>query len=323
MFSVCMIGAGIIGVNHLAAVAAHPETQLIAVADIVLSRAQAAAQPHGARAYESYEQMLRDEHPDFAIINLPHGLHEACVLACADKGVHILIEKPMSTSLASCLRMNEACAKNGSLLQIGHVQRYIPENCAARSLIEQGDLGELAMISDIRANNYFLPERPRWFLDKSMAGGGISMNYAAHSLDKICYLTNSQIEWTKGSCTYLEPDTEVDGSAQMLLHTTSGISASISLCGYPIVPINETRLYFSKGSILLHTGSDLSVTFGAGYKAVDTADYPDAFDAQWADFVTGVQSGRILHCDGVYGAAIVQAIEQLYYIRGGHLCDKN
>lgn len=49
----------------------------------------------------------------------------------------------MSISYASCLRMNEACEKNGVLLQVGHVQRYIPQNRAARALIESGKLARL------------------------------------------------------------------------------------------------------------------------------------------------------------------------------------
>lgn len=61
-------------------------------------------------------------------------------------------------------------------------------------------------------------------------------------------MTQSDIAWATGSCTYLQPGTDVDGSAQMLLRTSSGISASISLCGYSVVPIDETMLFFANGS---------------------------------------------------------------------------
>ena len=108
---------------------------------------------------------------------------------------------------------------------------------------------------------------------------------------------NRQSAWATGSCTYLQPGTDVDGSAQMLLRTSSGISASISLCGYSVVPIDETMLFFANGSLRLHTGSDLSVTCGSGYETVDTSSYPNAFEAQWADFISGVRAGRILYCD--------------------------
>lgn len=315
MYSVAIIGAGIIAASHLAAVAKHPETRLSAVADIVPERAQQAAAPYGARAYRDYEELLEKERPQLVIINLPHALHEPCVLACARYGAHILLEKPMSVSYESCQRMNAACASAGVLLQVGHVQRYIPQNRAARARIETGKLGEWAMICDLRTVNYFTPARPRWFLDRSMAGGGISMNYAAHALDKICYLTQSGIGGITGGCTYLQPGTDVDGSAQFLLSTESGVSASVSLCGYSVKPVHETMLYFSKGSIRLHTGSDVAVTYGGEYEEIGCGAYPDAFDAQWSDFVEGVRRGKILHCDGAYGASILKRIEALYPAR--------
>lgn len=312
MYSVGMIGAGIIGASHLAAVARHPETRLVAVADIAPGRAQSAAAPYGAHAYTDYEEMLQKERPQLVIINLPHGLHEACAAACAQYGAHILLEKPMSVSYVSCRRINAACAAAGVLLQVGHVQRYIPQNRAARALMETDRLGRLAMICDLRTINYFTPQRPRWFLEKKMAGGGISMNYAAHSLDKIRYLTQSGIAQITGGCTCLQPGTDVDGSAQMLLRTESGVSASISLCGYAVVPQDETMLFFEHGALRLRTGRALAVTYGSGYEDVDCSAYPDAFDAQWVDFVAGVRQGCILHCDGVYAAEILRCIERLY-----------
>lgn len=312
MYSVGMIGAGIIGAKHVSAVCAHSETRLAAVADIDLSRAKQASQGCNAKAYGSYEEMLESEGLDIAIINLPHGLHEECVIACAKKGIHILLEKPMSVSYESCLRMKKACDEAGVLMQIGHVQRYIPQNRAAFDIIQSGTLGKLAMISDLRTNNYFTDSRPAWFLNKAMAGGGISMNYAAHSLDKICYLTQSKIAQINGTCTYFKENTDVDGSAQMLLKTQSGVSAAISLCGYAVVPVDETMLFFEKGSIRLHTGTDVAVTYGTEYKALDTSCYPDAFDAQWAEFIQGINQGKIIGCDSTYGAEIVRSIELLY-----------
>ena len=44
-----------------------------------------------------------------------------------------------------------------------------------------------------------------------------------------------------------------------------------------------------------------------------TSSYPNAFEAQWADFISGVRAGRILYCDGTYGASIVRTIELLYH----------
>ena len=85
------------------------------------------------------------------------------------KGIHILLEKPMSASYASCLRMNEACEKNGVLLQVGHVQPYFPQNRAARALIESGKLG--ACHDQRSAHQQLFSARPSALvLEKAMAG---------------------------------------------------------------------------------------------------------------------------------------------------------
>lgn len=312
MYTVGVIGAGSISTRHLQAIAAHPDTQLCAVADIVISRAEAAAMDWGAAAYGDYRQMLEKERPYLVIINLPHGLHEECVWECASFGANILLEKPMSVSYESCCRMIEDCKKSGVLLQIGHVQRYIPENCAARQVIEKGILGKLIMVNDLRTINYFAQERPKWFFDRNLAGGGISMNYAAHSLDKLMYLTDSSVCEMYGQCTALKPGIEVDGSAQMYIHMADGSSAGICLCGYAVVPENTTMLYFTEGSIRLRTGKSIEISYGGAYEKVDTSGFAPAFISQWADFVAGVRANRILHCDGYYGASIIKLIETLY-----------
>ena len=312
MRNVCMIGAGAIAAEHLAALDACGEARLLAVADLDAQRAGAAAAKRGARVYTDYREMLRREAPDAVIVNLPHALHEACVLACAGAGADILLEKPMSTTYASCLRMIDACQRAGVLLQVGHIQRYMPHNRAARALIESGALGALAMVCDLRTNPYFTPERPRWFLRKETAGGGISMNYAAHSLDKLCYLTDSALASVQGACTYLAPGADVDGSAQMLVRMESGVSACVSLCGYRAPQVNETLLYFSDGVLRLRTGVSLEISRGGAFEAVDASAWPDAFAAQWQDFLAAVRSRRVVHGTGDYAAAIVRAIEGLY-----------
>lgn len=312
MISVAMIGAGIIAASHMSAIAAHPGTYLCAVADLISERAEAAANPYGANAYTDYLEMLDIEKPDAVIINLPHALHEVCVLACAARRIHVLLEKPMSVSSDSCQRINDACQQAGIVLQVGHIQRYIPENRAAQAIIASGRLGQLALIHDLRVTNYFTPNRPHWFLQKKMAGGGIWMNYGAHSLDKLWYLTGSPITRITGSCTWMAAGTDVEGSAQVLAHTASGVTANISISGYPTVSVDETMIFGSEGSLRLHTGTGLWIAGTECYENVDTSSYPNPFDAQWSDFIRGIAVGRAYHCSGSYGAAIVEKIESVW-----------
>lgn len=69
----------------------------------------------------------------------------------------------------------------------------VRENRAARAIIESGELGELVMIDDHSTGEYFTPERPAWFMTKKLAGGGVSINFGVHTLDRFCYLTGSNL----------------------------------------------------------------------------------------------------------------------------------
>ena len=312
MLSIGIIGAGIICADHLKAIAKYSDATVCAVADLDAARAQQAAAPFQAAVYTDYIEMITHETLDAVIINLPHGLHEACTLLCAQKKIHVFVEKPMSVSAASCRRMIDACRQAGVLLQVGHVQRYFPENCAAREIIRSGKLGKLLMISDLRTSNYFTTARPAWFLKKATAGGGILMNFGAHSFDKLRYLTNSRIATARGCYASEQPGVEVEGNAQAFVQMENGVSATISLCGYAVEPTDETMLYFSKGTLKLSTGKGLWLTEGTGYARIDTSDYPNPFEAQLLAFFDSILHGHPVACDGAYGLSIVQAIETIY-----------
>lgn len=307
-----VIGAGIISKRHLDALKRHPMTEVAAIADLDRAKALQAAEAYGAAAYTDYKEMLEQERLDMVIINLPHALHEESSLLCAQKGIHVLLEKPMSVSAASCQRITRAFEEAGLVLQIGHVQRYFPENKKAKELILSGRFGKLVMIEDVRTSLYFTPGRPAWFLKKELSGGGIMMNLGAHSLDKIMYLTDSHIKEIHGYCGCDMPGCGVEGRAQALLQTESGIPAAITLCGYNDVPVNETTLYCTNGVIKLSTGTGLEVWNGSAFEEVECSRNSQPFDEQLFDFVQAVEGKRRPVTDGRYSGEIVGLIEQIY-----------
>ena len=313
MVSFGVIGAGIIVEPHLKAIAARDDICLKAVCDLDEQKARKAAEPFGAKVYRDYIEMLDKEAPDAVIINLPHYLHEPCVAACAARGIHILCEKPMSVSAASCRRMTQACRDARVVLQIGHIQHYDPATRAAEALIRQGAIGDLLLIDDMRYDNYFLPERPRWFLNKKLSGGGIMINLGAHAIDKIRFLTGSEVADVTGHVTYARPEFDVEGSAQVYLKMENGITASVTLCGYAVDGYyNVTTLLGSRGMMKLRCGSDLQISRDGGeLEPIDLSAYPEAFSAQLDDFMKALAGGPVM-CPGEYGTAILDTIEKVY-----------
>lgn len=125
--------------------------ELVACADIIRENAEAFAVRHDIfpeNVYEEYETMLRDVDPDIVSVCVPPAVHAEIVVGCADTGIPDAIhcEKPMATSWGDCQRMAQACDDAGIQLTINHQRRVGPIHQKAKSLLDEGTIGELERI---------------------------------------------------------------------------------------------------------------------------------------------------------------------------------
>ena len=98
MYKIGVIGTGIIGHTHLRTISQSDECEIAAVVDVNPEKAESAAKEYGVPFYTDYKEIK--ESIDAVIINLPHFLH--CEVSCyfLEKGIHVLCEKPMATSVS-------------------------------------------------------------------------------------------------------------------------------------------------------------------------------------------------------------------------------
>ena len=314
MLKIGIIGAGIISKKHADAIQKLEQTLLIGVADIVPEKAKNFEESYGAKAYIDYREMVKKEKLDAVVICLPHGLHKEAAVYCAEHGVHILIEKPMANTVEECERIIQACEKNKVKLMIGHIQRYFSQIRKAKELLHSGDLGELVMITDNRNTDYFNENRPKWFLSKKLAGGGIVMNFGAHSFDKLLWITERTIEKITASISQHFPQQEVEGNAQILVELEGNVSATISFSGYNVPSVNEMVIYMTKGIIKINSDSRVLVSYGGEFIEVKKDSQPDSFVLMWKDFIDAIHCNHEPQINGIYGKEIIRAIEAVYRV---------
>ncbi|HHW47388.1 MAG TPA: Gfo/Idh/MocA family oxidoreductase [Clostridiaceae bacterium] len=312
MLKIGIIGAGIISKSHISAIRKNSKVKLESIADINREKADKIANQYEITPYYDYKDMVQNENLDAVIINLPHFLHKECSIYCMEKGLHCLVEKPMATSSKDCDDMIRSAEYNGVKLMIGHVQRYFSENIKAKEIIQSGELGKIAFIVDIRNGLYITPQRPAWYLQKQLSGGGIMMNLGAHSMDKIIWLTDSNIKSIAGKVGSFNQQYDIEEYAQAFVELENGVSASINLSGCASFPVNETRIYLSEGEILIRTGIGLWVSKGSEYEKVDIQSKTDIFELQLNDFVSSIIDHKDSPIPGIYGKRIISAIEQVY-----------
>ena len=129
-----IIGAGQAGERHAVGFAATEGADVVGIADIVEGRGIALAERFGATPFTDWRHML-DAGLDILIVSLPHNLHVAPAEAAAAQGVHVLMEKPIATTIADGERIVEACKGGGVKLTISFVHRFRDELQTARRWI--------------------------------------------------------------------------------------------------------------------------------------------------------------------------------------------
>jgi predicted dehydrogenase len=178
---VAVIGAGGIAGAHLRSYAAHAERcEIVGIADVVESVAQARAAEFGGWAFSDSATMLDAVKPDAVSICTPPKYHLPAVKAAAARGIAVLCEKPPARTLAETEAIVEAM--RGKLLQFAFCHRFHPPLLAAQALIGSGRLGDLVQIEN-RFGFRFARAGNSWFSEAETSGGGILIDTLVHSID--------------------------------------------------------------------------------------------------------------------------------------------
>ncbi|MEV0663562.1 Gfo/Idh/MocA family protein [Actinomadura luteofluorescens] len=307
-----LIGAGAVGVLHIEAARRVPGVAVTAVCDLDPATARRVAAPLGARHYRDHRDLIAAGGVDAVLVNTPHAVHTAIVCDAAAAGLHVLVEKPMATSLGDCDQMIAACAAAGVRLAVGHIQRYLPDKAAARAALDAGEIGEPVLISDRRGSDYRAGSRPDWFLDPRLSGGGVFINIGAHCVDRLLWLTGRDIE--RVEATLKNPPVETDVLARLTL--TGGLAAHIAVTSTgPLPPHDEIVVVGETGTLSAspHTGTVVHKDGARTWLHRPVPDdIPAAFAAQLTDFARAVATGTPPAADGPHGRRVVQAVLAAY-----------
>lgn len=193
-----LIGCGRISPNHLEA-AKNNELDIVAICDIVpekmkdiylrLNLSESVAQ------YTDYKEMLTKEKPELVAIATESGKHAAIALDCIDAGCNLIIEKPISLSIADANSIIAASKKKNVLVCTSHQNRFNKSIQYIRKAIEDGRFGRMlystAHIRWNRDKDYYTqaPWRGTWEQD-----GGALMNQCIHNIDLLCWMMKSDVD---------------------------------------------------------------------------------------------------------------------------------
>jgi myo-inositol 2-dehydrogenase / D-chiro-inositol 1-dehydrogenase len=178
---VALLGAGFIADIHLESYERFvPDAEVVAVYARSEERAAAFAKKHRiARAFTDLEKAIRESDCDVVDICIPNFLHHRAVLAAAESGKHIIIEKPFALTLQQADEMIEVCRKRGVKLMYAEELCFAPKYERVRKLVNENAVGPIYMLKQSEKHS---GPHSDWFYDVNQSGGGVLMDMGCHGL---------------------------------------------------------------------------------------------------------------------------------------------
>jgi len=232
------MGIGIIGscgwANHYArALAFSEKVRLVAVAGG--RRAPVFAERHGVRLEPSPEALCEASDVELVVVATPHGLHADHTVLAAERGRHILVEKPMATSTADCDRVLEACRRAGVKLMVAHSRRFFPLVKLAKQIVDEGRIGRVLMLRQLFCHDArgFGTRPGHWMSDRRLSMG-FFIGYGCHQLDMTIHLVGSRVRAVTARFGNYWADTPIENCGALFLDFQSGAYSTFTeLCSMP------------------------------------------------------------------------------------------
>ncbi|RFA32974.1 dehydrogenase [Virgibacillus dokdonensis] len=275
---VAVIGCGSIAKHrHLVEYDAHNQVHIVAVCDIVETRAKEMAAKYGATAYTDYLDLLKNEQIDAVSVCLPNYLHAPVSIDAIQADCHVLCEKPMATSQQEAENMIQAAKTKQKKLMIAHNQRFVASHVKAKELIEKGELGEIYSFRTTFGHGgpegWSVDGAESWFFKKEEAFIGAMGDLGVHKADLLRYLLGE--EFTEVSAmveTNAKENATVDDNAVCILKSASGVIGTLTASwAYNATEDNSTVIYGKKA--VLRIEDDPSYGLIIQYSNGDTVNY--------------------------------------------------
>jgi UDP-N-acetylglucosamine 3-dehydrogenase len=314
---------GVVSFAHVHAPAYASVLTSLAAADFVgladddASRGREAAERFGVRYFEDARGLF--EAVDAVVVSSENKKHAGDTLAALESGVHVLCEKPISTTIEDARAMVRTSEETGRQLRVAFPVRYLPAVGQAREIVRSGGIGRVLAVN--ATNHGRIPGG--WFIDPELAGGGAVMDHTVHVADALRWMLG-----TEASSVYAEIGSffgagGIDDGAILTLELAGGAIADGAFA--TIDPSwSRGEGYPTWGDVTLRiTGTSGVLNVDAFAQRLTTFDH-EAGDASWTytgedmnvfmleGFLRGVAEGSPAGASGTDGLRALEIVLAAY-----------
>ncbi len=322
-----LIGGGNISETHARAARAIPGVEIAAVYGTNANKVAALCREHGSPAYDDFDAFLKHRPMEMVAIGSPSGLHAAQGIAAAQRGLHVLTEKPIDISTRRADELIEAADHAGVKLGVMFQDRVKPGVRELRQWISSGRVGKPLLV-DARVKWYRPPEyysASRWRGTLALDGGGALINQAIHTVDLLLWLLGDVARVQARTATALH-NIEAEDTALAILEFASGALGVIhaTTAAYPGYP-RRVELTGTDGTVILeqdrilkadlrNAPADFSVGAPDENQSASSAAVSDyrGHQALFEDFLRAIRENGTPICDGREGRRSIALVEAIY-----------
>ena len=315
-------GAGYIANIHAQAAQNQPDVELVAVVEKFSDKSGVFAKKFGVKCcYTSVDELLDEGGIDALVICTPNFLHAPQAIAALERGVHVMVEKPMAMNAPEAEQMCEAAEKSGATLMVAHCWRFDKDVLWLKA--QSKKLGEIIRTKGYGVHTHWGPVG--WFTQKELAGGGAMADMGIHALDTARFLLGDPqpVSVYANIGTYYR-DFDVDDTGVIIVNWNNGAISYIESGWWQPHsdgPEAATQLYGTQGfGQLFPTKLELPNAKEEKLDVIDGGfEFPRAehcpqsmYDAQMAYFIECIQFGKTPVPGGAEGLVNMKVVDAAY-----------
>ena len=226
------IGCGGNARGHVGRVLEIKDCEIVSLCDSSIESINAAKNQYDLTnlpAFTDFEEMLKEVEMDAVQISTPHTLHFEQIMACLEKGLHVLCEKPMVCSVDHAHQVLDKHRESGKVLMVSYQRHLEAQYRYVKNQIAAGELGDIQFISALQDQAWYRGTMGLWRQQLALSGGGQLNDSGSHLLDIVLWMTGLSVAEVQA---YVENfESEVDINSALSLRFSNGGLGNVSVVG--------------------------------------------------------------------------------------------
>lgn len=223
-----MIGAGKMGLSHLAILGAHPSVKIVGVCDTSKLLTDVLNKYSGYECFADYLQLIKKVKPDAVFVAVPTRMHSTIIKVLIEEKIHIFSEKPFCLNPEEGAPLVALVKQNNLINQVGYHNKFVGTFQEVKRIIDSGLMGDIYHFQAEAYGPVVIKKKQGTWRSNPEEGGGCLMDYASHVVDLLNHLI-SPVREVYSSITKSVYSSDVEDAVYALLKLSNGVTGVLSV----------------------------------------------------------------------------------------------